>query len=330
MAVKKTVKKTESAVKPAETKTDLAKKPEAKPNKIQTVSVDDSEFSCFLDTAKFNQLYRASELFAASQLVPLHYQGKPQNCFIAMQMAMRLKVDPMMFMQNTYIIQGKPGMEAKLVIALINSNGPFTGPVQWKLKGEGDSRECTAYAKHKATGEVCEATVTWKMATAEGWTGKAGSKWKTIPEQMFKYRSAVFLSRLYCPECTMGMSTVDELADIKANDEVIGGVGKAGVAGLVERLGTKAVESKEVTDAEPEVAPEPSAEEIEADNKLADEQLEDMLPEEEPVLGKQDKAEEPTALRYLCKECSHESGKLDAKGHCESCFSNKIIDRRTS
>lgn len=186
------------------------------PQKITTTAVDDSEFACFLDTAKFNQLWRVAQVFAGSELVPAHYRGKPNNCFVAMQMSIRLNVDPMMFMQNTFVIQGTPGMEAKLVIALINARGPFEGPVQWKFSGEGPTRACTAYAKHKATGEVCQATVTWEMATKEGWTTKKGSKWQTMPDLMFQYRSAAFLGRLHCPECLMGMKTTDELIDIKA------------------------------------------------------------------------------------------------------------------
>ncbi len=342
MATKKTtVKANNSTSKPGDRdkitlpEKSLEKQPE-KPAAIQTVSSDNSEFACFLDTAKFNQLYRAANLFASSQLVPAHYQNKPQNCFVAMQMAMRLAVDPMMFMQNTYIVHGTPGMEAKLVIALINSKGPFEGPIQWKQTGEGDKRECTAYAKHKVTGEVCEATVSWKMATAEGWTGKTGSKWKTMPDLMFKYRSAVFLGRLYCPECLMGMSTVDELVDIKANNEKTEGVGEAGVVGLKQRL-SKPVESTEVI--EPEVAPEPSKEEIEADDKLADEQFEKVgtdapepLDEPDPVLGKPDaETEEQKPLRYYCGNCENESDKLAPNNLCRKCLtSDKIIDRRTS
>lgn len=186
------------------------------PQKITTTAVDNSEFACFLDTAKFNQLWRVAQVFAASELVPAHYRAKPNNCFVAMQMSIRLDVDPMMLMQNTFVLQGKPGMESKLVIALINARGPFEGPIRWKFAGEGDARACTAYAKHRATGEVCEATVSWEMATKEGWTTKKGSKWMTMPDLMFQYRSAVFLGRLYCPECLMGMRTTDELVDITA------------------------------------------------------------------------------------------------------------------
>jgi len=54
-------------------------------------------------------------------------------------MAVRLEVDPFMFMQNTYTSpDGKPAMEGKLAIALINARGPFVGGVQFEYSGEGD------------------------------------------------------------------------------------------------------------------------------------------------------------------------------------------------
>lgn len=73
-------------------------------------------------------------------------------------------------------------------------------------------RQCTAYAT-RHTGELCEAVVSMEMAKAEGWLGKAGSKWITMPEQMLRYRSAMFLARLYCPEVVLGLQAADELED---------------------------------------------------------------------------------------------------------------------
>jgi hypothetical protein len=176
---------------------------------------DEGEFSMLMDSGKFAQLQRIGTMYARSKMVPAHFQGDEPSCMVAVQMAMRLNIDPFMFLQKTYVVGGKPGMEAPLVIALINTRGPFKGPVNWDLKRDdkGDVIECTAYATHRETGTVCSSTVTWKMVEAEGWSKKNGSKWLTLREQMFKYRSAAFLGRLYCPEVLMGMATADELVD---------------------------------------------------------------------------------------------------------------------
>lgn len=173
-------------------------------------------FENWMNAEKFNHIQRIAKVFSTSDLVPVQYRNKESDCIIGVQMAFRLNVDPFMFLQNTHVIQGRPGMEAKLVIALVNNRGPFSGPIQWRFDGEKGNPDwrCTAYAVHRNTGELCEATVTWQMVTDEGWSGKSGSKWKTMPEIMFRYRSAAFLARLYCPEVLMGMMTVEETEDL--------------------------------------------------------------------------------------------------------------------
>ena len=51
------------------------------------------------------------------------------------------------------------------------------------------------------------------MAKDEGWLGKNGSKWKTMPQLMLRYRAASFFSSLNCPELTMGIYTKEEIED---------------------------------------------------------------------------------------------------------------------
>ncbi len=73
-----------------------------------------------------------------------------------------------------------------------------------------------AVCQEKATGETLEGpVVTMDMAKAEGWVDKAGSKWKTMPELMMRYRAAAFFGRLYAPEITMGMHSTEEVIDIQ-------------------------------------------------------------------------------------------------------------------
>jgi hypothetical protein len=60
-----------------------------------------------------------------------------------------------------------------------------------------------------------------EMANAEGWVSKAGSKWKTMPELMMRYRAAAFFGRLYAPEITMGMHSVEEVVDITTHQSEV-------------------------------------------------------------------------------------------------------------
>lgn len=196
----------------------------AQPTKI--IVQDNSEFSALLDTGKFEQLWRIATLFSNSQLVPAHFQGKKENCFLGLQMAFRLGVDPMMLLQNTYIVAGRPGMESKMIIALINSSGLFEDPLDYETQGavpnDPDYR-VRAYATRKGIGKVCYGPwIDWKMVKAEGWDSKSGSKWKSIPSQMFCYRAAAFFGRLYCPERLLGMQTAEELQDTTPTNSNVG------------------------------------------------------------------------------------------------------------
>ena len=53
-----------------------------------------------------------------------------------------------------------------------------------------------------------------QMAKEEGWLTKSGSKWKTMPDLMIRYRAAAFFGRLYAPDIIMGMQASDEIEDI--------------------------------------------------------------------------------------------------------------------
>jgi hypothetical protein len=169
--------------------------------------------SLFFDVARFEHAQRVAKMLATSTMIPEHFRNNIGNLLIAMNLAERFQADIFMVMQNIYIVHGKPGIEAKLTIARINSMGRFTA-LRWKHENEGTDRwRCVCYAKEKATGDVLEADLTWDVVKKEGWLDKAGSKWKTMPKLMMQYRTATFFGRLYCPEATLGMMTADELED---------------------------------------------------------------------------------------------------------------------
>lgn len=169
----------------------------------------------FADKQVFEHSQRVAKMMTTSSLVPKEYQNNIPNIMIALEMANRIGASPLMVMQNLNIIQGRPSWSSQFIISALNSCRRFS-PLRFKMDGEGDDYGCTAWAKD-SSGEILEGPkVTWKMATAEGWTTKGGSKWKTMPELMFRYRAAAFFGRLYAPDVLMGMGTSDEADDIAA------------------------------------------------------------------------------------------------------------------
>lgn len=160
---------------------------------------------------KFELAQRKAKALASSDLVPKEYKGNVANCLLAMEVAERTKSSPLAVMQNLNIIHGKPAWSSSFIIAALNACGRFS-PLRFKMTAD----SCTAIATDRETGEVLEGPpVTIQMAKDEGWYNKQGSKWKTMPELMLRYRAAAFFGRLYAPDILMGMYEQNEVVDMQ-------------------------------------------------------------------------------------------------------------------
>ncbi|MEM7789776.1 MAG: recombinase RecT [Verrucomicrobiota bacterium] len=169
------------------------------------------------ESGKFDLLQRQAKAFSSSELVPQRFQGKHANCIVALEIADRLKASPLAVMQNLYIVHGQPAFSSTFCIATVNTCGRFS-PLKFVFEGKAgdDDYGCYAVAKEKDSGDELKGEkITWSMVKAEGWDTKKGSKWKTMPGQMFRYRAASFWTRAYAPEFLMGMQTNDEIIDVE-------------------------------------------------------------------------------------------------------------------
>lgn len=161
---------------------------------------------------------RMAQMYVQSTIVPDTYRGNIGNCVIAIDMAQRMHANPLMVMQNLYIVHGNPAWSSKFLISCINMSGRFT-PLRYQFVGKRGTQQyaCRAYAYEKSDKEhkeaLCSVWITMDMAEKEGWTKKSGSKWLTMPDQMLIYRAAAFWSRAYAPEISMGFLTKEEAED---------------------------------------------------------------------------------------------------------------------
>lgn len=165
------------------------------------------------DTKSFDQMARVAGMLAKSSIVPQNYQGKPEDCFLAVEMAARMNTSPLMVMQNLFVVKGKPSWAGQACMAFINACGKFRNVkhVYTGTKGT-DSRGCYVTAVRVSDGEIVNGTeVTMAMAKAEGWT--TNSKWRNMAEQMLGYRAASFFARMYCPDALLGLQTTEEVMD---------------------------------------------------------------------------------------------------------------------
>ena len=206
----------------------------------------------------FELMQRAAKLLSSSTLVPAAYRAVIEkldrfgnvkdarenpnalaNSVVALNMAQRMGADPLMVMQNLYVVEGRPSWSSQWIIAAINGCGRFS-PLRYDLEDLGDKEveytttewadgnrtlkkhnvtirnlKCIAWAVEKETKEkITSPVITVEMAVKEGWYQRNGSKWQTMPEVMLRYRTASFFGKLYAPELLMGLQTVEEMQDI--------------------------------------------------------------------------------------------------------------------
>ena len=165
----------------------------------------------------FGQTKEIATALSNSDLVPPHFQKKPANVLIALEFAYRNDIAPFAAMQSMFVVHGRVGMSAAMAISLARKHNVWKS-LRYKVEGKGESLSVTAIATMHDDTEV-EATVTMQMANIAGWTKSA--IYKSIPEQMLKYRAATFLIRSNFPEVLFGMQTVEELNDVDAAKKAI-------------------------------------------------------------------------------------------------------------
>ena len=178
----------------------------------------------FSGIADFDAAQRMAKALCSSTLVPKEYQGQQglANSLIALEIASRMRLSPLVVMQNMTPIHGRPTWSSKFLIATVNASGRFS-PLRFVFDDKEKPARCHAVATDKATGEVLEGeTITLELARKEGWwsrkdrQGNETSKWQTMTGQMLRYRAAAWWSNVYCPEIALGLLTQEEAVDIEA------------------------------------------------------------------------------------------------------------------
>ena len=220
----------------------------------QTNKVTDYSLGIFGTSDNFIMAMQMAKALSESTIVPQTYQKNPSNCLIAIEQAQRMNISPLMVMQNLYPIQGKPSWSSKFLIASINASRKFDMELQYDETKDKDGKPYSCVAWTMKNGRRIEGMeVNMQMAKDEGWLGKNGSKWKTMPQLMLRYRAASFFSSLNCPELTMGIYTKEEIEDNDFNEYPMEDLQTQVQKDIAENANSQEFEPEEVTEsAEPE------------------------------------------------------------------------------
>lgn len=175
-------------------------------------------------------LQKVAKVYAASSFLSASWRKLSEgerlaNLIIIVNRAGALKCDPLLLLQNLDIIAGRMCWRSSFLLQLLQAHG-WTGS-RYDLVGDpntpefwgDDSHGCTFSAINPATGERETGTkITVAMIKGEGWLNREGSKWRTMPEQMLKYRAVAFFARTNAPAVMGGFYSQDEIEDIVAQE----------------------------------------------------------------------------------------------------------------
>lgn len=168
----------------------------------------------------FAESYKIGKIYAGSGVVPAAYAGKPNDCAIAVDMANRMGVSPLMVMQQLYVVKGKPSWSGQACMAFIRNRFKDVQVIYTGQRGT-DSRGCYIQAKNGET-TLQGTEITIAMAKAEGWL--SNPKWRNMPEQMLAYRAGAFFARVHCPDVLMGCAVEGEADDAAPPARTVEGV----------------------------------------------------------------------------------------------------------
>lgn len=220
-AAKKTTKK-KAAKKKARTKKDLERKPASKdyedaPEEIRehldtyesdgrTVQVDlvgaNPQFQ------KYEIAKRVAHTLANSNLVPDEYRGRPNDCFVALNMGAELGMEPFQAIQSIAVIEGKPCLYGDGLIGVVRAS-PKCKWIEETMSDDGKTATCRTL--RDGDPNPTERSYSMDDAVLAGISNKYN--WKKHPKRMLQMRARSYCLRDAYPDLLKGLGVVEEMQD---------------------------------------------------------------------------------------------------------------------
>lgn len=156
-----------------------------------------------LETSSLPDRLAYAQALSGAKLLPEQFRGKPSDVLLAMEWGAALGMAPMQAINSIHVINGKPGLSANALAALVRREGH-------RMRVVGDDKTATASIWRKDDPEF-EYQVTWTLDMAKRaglLTGK--DNWSKYPGAMLKARAQTAVVRDACPELIIGLPGDDD------------------------------------------------------------------------------------------------------------------------
>lgn len=202
----------------------------------RTVDLRDRATDSWTDV--LSDVITLSRGIANTEFVPKGIRGSVEKTTAAVLYGRELGLPPMTGLGQTHVIEGRAGISAELMRALILRAGhSYTIPVATREK-------CTIRGRRKGETEWTEATWTIQeahqtqvfLSKEKGWGSlSAKAQWRSWPAEMLLARATTRLARMIFPDVISGMRSEEELRDMVVDAEVVEEAAGAPEPGPVRR-----------------------------------------------------------------------------------------------
>ncbi|WP_020209006.1 RecT family recombinase [Gilvimarinus chinensis] len=200
-----------------------------------------STTSLVLDPDAMDKMMRLAEIMAGGvATIPEHLQGNASDCLAVIMQSMQWKMNPYAVAQKTHTVKGVLGYEAQLVNAVITSNAPIKGRLNYEWFGDWSKVTGKFEIKNGSNGEY--RIPGWKLADEEGLgvriTGtlrgedeprvlevllaqartRNSTLWADDPRLQLAYLGIKKWSRLHTPDVILGVYTPDEINNFDSSE----------------------------------------------------------------------------------------------------------------
>ncbi len=157
-----------------------------------------------------DQAFRLSKALSLSgDMVPKHFQGKPEMIMAAIARGMEIGLAPMQALSNIAVINGRASIWGDALPALIQRAGH---DIDSGIEGEGD--QMVAWAEvTRSSGKVYRRTFSVADAKKAGLWGKTGP-WQSYPQRMLQMRARSYAARDGAADALMGLQVAEEMQDV--------------------------------------------------------------------------------------------------------------------
>ena len=161
--------------------------------------------------------FRLSKALAQSgDMVPKHFQAKPEMIMAAIVRGMEIGLAPMQALSNIAVINGRASIWGDALPALLQRAGHA---IDSEIDGDGDNRRAVARVKRGDTGEVITRTFSVADAKKAGLWAKQGP-WQAYPDRMLQMRARSFAARDGAADALMGLQVAEEVQDYQPIKDV--------------------------------------------------------------------------------------------------------------